>query len=798
MKSVLLFAAISLAAASAQESKKTPELQPEGGVHDFDLKGDGRALFEGVAHAYGLECMFDGDYTGGRPIHFRIQGADYATALYALESATGSIAVPLSGKLFLVASDTPEKRRAVEPYVAVTVDLREAITPQELTEAKTAVQQAIGLEKVGLQAQGNRVVIRGPVSKVIPAQAIFESLMNRDSQVSVELELLEVSRGDLLTYGLDLTSMVPIFNLDAAQKRATALSVLARGGLGAAAFGISGVSASVLAQIQKSSARMLLHTDLRSLNNHPVTFHAGDRYPILTAAYTGGPATPISSSTADGNTPGNPQPPGVFGNIPNPSALVIADLNGDGKADTAVASADGDYVAVLAGNGNGTFQEPATLPTGKGPSAIAQADLNGDGFIDLITADSSSDEVTVLMGNGNGTFQEGLHFQTGSHPAALAIADFNQDGLPDIATANSDSNDVSILIGGGDGTFKAALPVPVGTSPRSVAAGDFDGDGSPDLAVVNSLSNDVWILMSNGDGTFRTGATYATEATPVAVAAEDLNRDGRPDLMVANSGADTVSVFLGAGAGAFASGVSYPAGASPSALVTGDFNLDGLQDAVIANPDGGIVSLLVGLGNGSFQAPIAFHIEANASALATGDLNSDGLSDVVTANSSSNNLSLLLGATAGGFYDGSGTSYPATGGQVYSPLPAFSFEDLGLLVKATPHVNGMRDVTLDIDAEFKLLTGQQVSGIPVISNRKLVTQVRLVNGEWAVIAGLVSASDIRTISGLVWGPLPGVRTRDRSSSEVLILVKIEPVNLPQERVPPTVWLGSESRPRIPM
>ena len=82
----------------------------------------------------------------------------------------------------------------------------------------------------------------------------------------------------------------------------------------------------------------------------------------------------------------------------------------------------------------------------------------------------------------------------------------------------------------------------------------------------------------------------------------------------------------------------------------------------------------------------------------------------------------------------------------------------------------MTDVSLDLDAEFKLLTGQTSAGMPVISSRKIATQVRVINGEWAVVAGLLSTSEAHTIAGLPIGPLRP-KTRNRDTSEILILIR---------------------------
>ena len=160
-----------------------------------------------------------------------------------------------------------------------------------------------------------------------------------------------------------------------------------------------------------------------------------------------------------------------------------------------------------------------------------------------------------------------------------------------------------------------------------------------------------------------------------------------------------------------------------------------------------------------------------------------------------------------------GDKYPIITGRYLSSNPAdqlavpasVNFEDLGLVLQLTPHVNGGGEVTLDLDAEFKALTGQTVDEIPVLSNRKLTSEVRVRAGEWAVIAGLMSSSQARTISGLAGlsriplvGPLFRQDTRDRSNDEVLVILKPTILSPPQEAATEAVATGPEPRPRIPL
>jgi hypothetical protein len=138
-------------------------------------------------------------------------------------------------------------------------------------------------------------------------------------------------------------------------------------------------------------------------------------------------------------------------------------------------------------------------------------------------------------------------------------------------------------------------------------------------------------------------------------------------------------------------------------------------------------------------------------------------------------------------------------GQVFTPPPTFSFEDLGLLLKITPHVNGMDEVSLDVSAEFKLLGATSVNGIPVISNRQYESKVRVREGEWAVLAGLMNATEARTVTGIVGlEKIPFLREhqRDRDRSDTLIVLKPHLMSLPpSEFLTHDAWVGTETRPR---
>jgi hypothetical protein len=254
----------------------------------------------------------------------------------------------------------------------------------------------------------------------------------------------------------------------------------------------------------------------------------------------------VASSTSSnvtillGNGDGTFQTPASYP-VPNSLAgLAVADFNGDGKADIVTADTSSG-VNILIGKGDGTFQAavPYVVNTqaGSGFQAafVLVADFNGDGKADLATVNAGSSTLSILIGVGDGTFQPPVPYSIPSQALQLAVGDFNNDAKADLATNNG-----TILLGKGDGTFQAPTTAVTGSTPSSVAVGDFNGDGNADLAFSDGAAI---VLLGKGNGTFQPPVTYAVGTGAISVVVGDFNSDGRTDLAVASGG--TVSFLLG-------------------------------------------------------------------------------------------------------------------------------------------------------------------------------------------------------------------------------------------------------------
>ncbi len=194
----------------------------------------------------------------------------------------------------------------------------------------------------------------------------------------------------------------------------------------------------------------------------------------------------------------------------SPVAVAVGDFNADGNLDLAVANACGTdsscasagKVAILLGNGGTTpiFTVKSNTAAGSGPSALAVADLNGDGYLDVAVADATGSAVSILLGDGTGKLSlqtSPASPSTGSSPSSIAIGDFSQDGGMDLVTANAYSANVSVLLQAPKVTLACGASEPTGTTctltpaPPTLAFGSepAGGEVGPMTLTLTNTSN---------------------------------------------------------------------------------------------------------------------------------------------------------------------------------------------------------------------------------------------------------------------------------------------------------------------
>jgi hypothetical protein len=209
-------------------------------------------------------------------------------------------------------------------------------------------------------------------------------------------------------------------------------------------------------------------------------------------------------------------------NANSAAAVTIGDLNGDGAPDIVAATSDANgnngaiYVFYQNATTRGTFLAPVTVPAGAQPEAVRIADVNGDGLPDIAVANldpgadgTGSAGVSVLLQDAAhpGSFLAPVTYATQGDAIDVAVADLNGDGKPDLVVANLEpgpSGSVSVLLQdpARPGVFLAATSYRGFGLPLAVAIGDLNGDGHPDIAVADGVSATVMLQIATAPGTF--------------------------------------------------------------------------------------------------------------------------------------------------------------------------------------------------------------------------------------------------------------------------------------------------------
>jgi hypothetical protein len=350
-----------------------------------------------------------------------------------------------------------------------------------------------------------------------------------------------------------------------------------------------------------------------------------------------------------------------FGSTSDTSPLALAALRPGGPTDlVAVDRLSPGFIMVRLGNGDGTFQPPVDYPVSGIVKALMVADLNKNGKPDVVVVDQQG--FSVLLGNGDGTLEPAVRYtplsSNQTRVGGFALGDFNGDGYPDVAfgTCTSglppSSGQLVVWLNQGDGTFAPGSTGQNGACPEQIVAGPFHGSAHPDDVV--ALENEGFELLAmhaaNSDGTLQSGQSIVGLPPPgqfdEVLAVGDFNGDGHLDVVYGGQGGypgpggfvnfSGLLLLPGNGNGSF--GAPIATNLQPElagSLAVADFNQDGIEDLAVA-PSGVFWSgaeVLLGTHTGQFTMANAEPLSTSFSGtqVAAGDIDGDGYPDLVVA-----------------------------------------------------------------------------------------------------------------------------------------------------------------------
>jgi len=137
----------------------------------------------------------------------------------------------------------------------------------------------------------------------------------------------------------------------------------------------------------------------------------------------------------------------------------------------------------------------------------------------------------------------------------------------------------------------------------------------------------------------------------------------------------------------------------------------------------------------------------------------------------------IVNATFAPIFNTSAISSAIQNNSFVAPIPSFTYEDIGLTLKVKPYIHGTSDVSLTVDLKVRSLSGASVNGQPIIGNREYTGSINVKNEQAVVMAGEISSTEQRSLSGI-----PGVgqfpvlnravanNTKEKDSDEFLVIV----------------------------
>lgn len=260
----------------AEQLAEPIQLRPRTLRRSFALRGHLHAQFEQVFRAYGIEVVFDSEFAAGSPARLELDGVDFREAATALMASAGAFIVPVHERVALVLKDTQQKRNEFEPMMAALLPIPLVMSVEEANEVGRAVQQALDVRRLAVDATRRQVLIRDTVAKVRLARAMYQELSRSRGEVHIQVELLAASSSALSNLGLTVPTTFPI------SSGSLALAELGRAGR---LFGVAIGGGSFQADWRQSETQLLSSFSLRATDGMAASLHIGDKYPIINASF---------------------------------------------------------------------------------------------------------------------------------------------------------------------------------------------------------------------------------------------------------------------------------------------------------------------------------------------------------------------------------------------------------------------------------------------------------------------------------------------------------------------------------
>ncbi|MGE0864140.1 MAG: secretin N-terminal domain-containing protein [Vicinamibacterales bacterium] len=260
-----------------------------------------REILTFIGNYSGINVTFDRDFQD-RSITLKLEGVSLEQALQQIMIANQLFYKVVNERTIIVAADSTQKRAQYEEQVIRTFFISHA----DATEMQALLNTLLRVAGMAIQPQivpnktANTITIRGTAAVVQIAEKVIEANDKPRAEVSVDVQILEVSRERAKSYGLDLGSYSAALNFSPeAAPGETAkpfnLNTISQG-VSTADFYLSVPSAVIRFLESDAQTKVLAKPNLRGTEGQKLSLNLGEDVPVPSTTFT-----PIASGGSSVN-----------------------------------------------------------------------------------------------------------------------------------------------------------------------------------------------------------------------------------------------------------------------------------------------------------------------------------------------------------------------------------------------------------------------------------------------------------------------------------------------------------------
>jgi hypothetical protein len=396
------------------------------------------------------------------------------------------------------------------------------------------------------------------------------------------------------------------------------------------------------------------------------------------------------------------------------NALTEGDLNGDGRDDLLLLG-DNGYLYYWQQNADGTLAEPKKIPYSGAPKAVQIADVDGDGRKDLLLVDwDSPTPFRFRLQNAKGELGPEIYFKSKAIRSYCAdtLAGGNKNYIVTIAENSGRAEVFEFVNKPGDvlsGSFQRGqfqiLPLDkTDAAQRGILWADVNADGHPALLVAEPESGQLSMYAQQPDGTLAPPKTFPTLAGVSQMASANWNGNGHPAIFMLSQTENAIGITQFDKSGRFPFPTLIPLNGTPIAMAVGPLKPKAKPTLCVIIDNNGERSLVTETAEGSIRTQkLSEDFKANPTSMAIQDVNQDGRADLVIL-SPYDKIRVLLQKRDGTFDE---ETVDAPGGGIEQPwLASADIEGSGKPELLLPQKNFIRAVVLEQEKKTGSSTNQ--------------------------------------------------------------------------------------------